>query len=60
MDTGDIILFHPLVLHGSGINKTQRYRKSISCHFSSSECQYINVKNTPNENIAKEICDWTK
>lgn len=30
MKKGDIVFFHPLLIHGSGENKTQGYRKVIS------------------------------
>ena len=28
----DTILFHSLILHGSGQNRTQGFRRAISCH----------------------------
>ena len=30
MKKGDIVFFHPLLIHGSGENKSQGYRKVIS------------------------------
>ncbi len=30
MDAGDTIFFHPLLIHGSGPNLTQGFRKAIS------------------------------
>lgn len=36
MDAGDVVFFHPFIIHGSGENKTQGFRKSISCHYASS------------------------
>lgn len=27
MEKGDTVFFHPLLIHGSGLNKTQGYRK---------------------------------
>jgi phytanoyl-CoA hydroxylase len=41
MKKGDIVFFHPLLIHGSGENKSQGYRKSICCHFAASECEYL-------------------
>ena len=29
MKKGDIVFFHPLLIHGSGENKSQGYRKVI-------------------------------
>lgn len=37
MNPGDTVFFHPLLIHGSGTNKTEIYRKSISAHYSSSQ-----------------------
>jgi phytanoyl-CoA hydroxylase len=36
MKKGDIVLFHPLLIHGSGENKSTKFRKSMCCHFASS------------------------
>jgi len=38
MQPGDTLFFHPLLLHGSGRNQTQDFRRSISTHFASSRC----------------------
>ena len=42
MDPGDTVFFHPLLLHGSGRNRTPGFRKSISSHYANSSCRYIN------------------
>ncbi|PSN56514.1 hypothetical protein C0J52_08459 [Blattella germanica] len=55
MEKGDTVFFHPILIHGSGINKTKGFRKAISCHYAASECEYIEVDGTTQENIAKEI-----
>lgn len=55
MGPGDTILFHPLLIHGSGANRTSGYRKAISCHYASSDCQYIDVKGTSQEELADEV-----
>ncbi|CAN9508144.1 unnamed protein product [Ophioblennius macclurei] len=57
MEKGDTVFFHPLLIHGSGMNQTQGFRKAISCHYSSSDCYYIDVKGTTQENIEKEVTD---
>ncbi|XP_027784466.2 phytanoyl-CoA dioxygenase, peroxisomal-like isoform X3 [Marmota flaviventris] len=54
MEKGDTVFFHPLLIHGSGRNQTQGFRKAISCHFASSDCHYIDVKDTSQEHIEKE------
>eukprot|EP00696_Hemimastix_kukwesjijk_P003652 gnl/Hemi2/14467_TR4909_c0_g1_i1.p1 gnl/Hemi2/14467_TR4909_c0_g1~~gnl/Hemi2/14467_TR4909_c0_g1_i1.p1 ORF type:complete len:348 (-),score=84.17 gnl/Hemi2/14467_TR4909_c0_g1_i1:192-1235(-) len=55
MDPGDTIFFHPLLIHGSGRNNSQGYRKAISCHFASSNCHFVDVKGTIQEPLATEI-----
>lgn len=39
MQPGDTLFFHPLLVHGSGSNKTEQFRRAISVHYASSECQ---------------------
>lgn len=58
MQPGDTVFFHPLLIHGSGTNKTDQYRRSISCHYASSKCQYVDPKGTHTEPLAKEIVDY--
>lgn len=55
MEKGDTVFFHPLLIHGSGRNKSQGFRKAISCHFADANCHYIDVEGTSQENIAKEV-----
>ncbi|XP_077450491.1 phytanoyl-CoA dioxygenase, peroxisomal [Stigmatopora argus] len=57
MEKGDTVFFHPLLIHGSGINQTQGFRKAISCHYASSNCYYIDVKGTTQENIEREVTE---
>ena len=58
MEKGDTVFFHPLLIHGSGTNLSGRFRKAISCHYSTSDCHYIDVTGTTQENIAKEVRKW--
>lgn len=39
LEPGDTILFHPLLLHGSGRNRTGKTRWAISAHFASARCR---------------------
>uniref|UniRef100_S4RHR3 phytanoyl-CoA dioxygenase n=1 Tax=Petromyzon marinus TaxID=7757 RepID=S4RHR3_PETMA len=55
MEKGDTVFFHPLLIHGSGMNRTDGFRKAISCHFVSGQCHYIDVKGTSRENTEEEI-----
>jgi len=38
MDPGDTLLFHPLLVHGSGRNRSRGFRRAISAHFASVDC----------------------
>ena len=40
MEPGDTLFFHPLLLHGSGQNRTRGFRRAISAHFASARCRY--------------------
>ena len=33
MDPGDTVFFHPILLHGSGRNRTDNFRRAISAHY---------------------------
>lgn len=55
MEKGDTVFFHPILIHGSGTNKTKGFRKAISCHYASSECDYIDVIGTLQEDFKNEI-----
>lgn len=55
MNAGDTVFFHPLLIHGSGANQTNGFRKAISGHYASSHCYYIDVKGTTQENIEAEV-----
>lgn len=41
MEPGDLALFHPVLIHGSGHNRTTGFRKAISAHYASARCRYI-------------------
>lgn len=55
MNPGDTVFFHPLIIHGSGVNVTKGFRKAISCHYTTSDSYFIDVRGTTQQNIAKEI-----
>ncbi|KAM4678544.1 phytanoyl-CoA dioxygenase, peroxisomal [Discoglossus pictus] len=57
MEKGDTVFFHPLLIHGSGMNRTAGFRKAISCHYASADCHYIDVKGTSQENIEQEVAE---
>ena len=39
MRSGDTLLFHPLLIHGSGHNRTDACRRVISTHYASADCE---------------------
>ena len=39
MQPGDTLLFHPLLIHGSGRNRTDDFRRAISVHYASANCE---------------------
>eukprot|EP00117_Sycon_ciliatum_P015221 scpid17493/ scgid15159/ Phytanoyl-CoA dioxygenase, peroxisomal; Phytanic acid oxidase; Phytanoyl-CoA alpha-hydroxylase len=46
MEEGDTVFFHPLLIHGSGMNRTDGFRKAISCHYASSHCVMVDLAPT--------------
>jgi phytanoyl-CoA hydroxylase len=42
MEPGDTLFFHPLLLHGSGRNRSAGFRRAISAHYASTHCRYLN------------------
>ncbi|KAI6653417.1 Phytanoyl-CoA dioxygenase, peroxisomal isoform X1 [Oopsacas minuta] len=55
MNAGDTVFFHPLIIHGSGTNKTDGFRKAISGHFANTDCYYIRVDGTTQQMLQDEI-----
>ena len=43
MGPGDVVFFHPLLVHGSGVNRSRDFRKAVSVHYSATRCDYIDV-----------------
>jgi len=41
MAPGDTVFFHPVLLHGSGRNRTRGFRRAISAHYASAACRYL-------------------
>ncbi len=39
MAPGDTLLFHPLLIHGSGRNRSGEFRRAISVHYAAADCQ---------------------
>ncbi|NKB97602.1 MAG: hypothetical protein GKR90_03755 [Pseudomonadales bacterium] len=39
MEPGDTLLFHPLIVHGSGRNRTEDFRRAISIHYAAGSCE---------------------
>ena len=41
MEPGDTVFFHPILLHGSGQNRSSGFRRAISAHYASASCRYL-------------------
>ena len=39
LDPGDTLLFHPLIVHGSGRNRSGEFRRAISIHYAAGSCE---------------------
>jgi phytanoyl-CoA hydroxylase len=39
MDPGDTLLFHSLLIHGSGTNRTEGFRRAISAHYARADAE---------------------
>ena len=39
MEPGDTLLFHPLLVHGSGRNRSDGFRRAVSVHYASADCE---------------------
>jgi phytanoyl-CoA hydroxylase len=61
MNAGDTVFFHPLLIHGSGANRTSGFRKAISTHYANDNfCRYVNVEGTTQEPAAKELIEMAR
>ena len=40
MEPGDTVFFHPILLHGSGRNRTQGFRRAISAHYAAVDVEW--------------------
>ena len=40
MEPGDTVFFHPILLHGSGRNRTQGFRRAISAHYTALDVEW--------------------
>ena len=54
MEKGDTVFFHPILYHGSGRNTTTGYRKAISGHFASVNCEYFDTMLDPVQRVRAE------
>ena len=41
MQPGDTVLFHPCLVHGSGRNRSEGFRRAISAHYASAACRFL-------------------
>ncbi len=41
MDPGDTVFFHPVLLHGSGRNRTEGFRRAMSAHYAAVDIDWV-------------------
>lgn len=41
MEPGDTVFFHPVLLHGSGRNRTQGFRRAMSAHYAAVDVDWV-------------------
>jgi phytanoyl-CoA hydroxylase len=41
MEPGDTAFFHPVLIHGSGRNRSSGFRRAISTHYASAHCRFL-------------------
>ncbi len=41
MEPGDTVFFHPILLHGSGRNRTAHFRRAISAHYTALDVEWV-------------------
>ncbi len=56
MAPGDTLLFHPLLVHGSGRNKSAGFRRAIAAHYASADCERPDVPHK-RQPVMKRIAD---
>ncbi|KAI9005750.1 phytanoyl-CoA dioxygenase, peroxisomal isoform b [Hyaloraphidium curvatum] len=50
LQPGDTVFFHPFMIHGSGKNRTQKFRKSLTGHYMSTDSTWVqDISNTSME-----------
>ncbi|KAF7381328.1 hypothetical protein HZH66_013722 [Vespula vulgaris] len=60
MKPGDTVFFHPLLVHGSDVNRSNGSRKAISCHYASSDCYYVEARDLIEKRIRNEVLTTLK
>ncbi|KAI9021895.1 hypothetical protein DFJ74DRAFT_768501 [Hyaloraphidium curvatum] len=48
LEPGDAVFFHPYLVHGSGLNKTQNFRKALTTHYTAAENHFVDLRTHPN------------
>lgn len=56
MEAGDTVFFHPLLIHGSGMNRTDGFRKAISCHYTTGDAHFVSMDGVQ-EVIEEEVLE---
>ena len=59
MRAGDTVFFHPLLLHGSGRNRSAGCRQAISAHFAATDCEFFDTSGDPVQRARAERLQQT-
>lgn len=55
MEPGDTVFFHPLLVHGSGRNRSSGFRRAISTHYASTNCHSVSFVNDDQRKMFAEL-----
>lgn len=55
MEPGDTVFFHPLLVHGSGRNRSSGFRRAISAHYAATECHSVPFVNEDQRRMFAEL-----
>ncbi|GMT25553.1 hypothetical protein PFISCL1PPCAC_16850, partial [Pristionchus fissidentatus] len=60
MKAGDTVFFHPLIIHGSGANRSDGFRRAISCHFANDDACYYDANAKADDETRKEMTEMVE
>ncbi|GMT25574.1 hypothetical protein PFISCL1PPCAC_16871, partial [Pristionchus fissidentatus] len=57
---GDTVFFHPLIIHGSGANRSDGFRRAISCHFANGDACHYDANAKADDETRKEMTEMVE